>query len=603
MKDLEWLHLNAFLKGVLLLALVVYLILPGVPSQHLSVKAASGPGCGSGQSCIFIPVVTKLSLSANDLSISSMEITQAVQDPSNSVPLVAGRSTMLRINARMSGGNQLNASTMISVTASNHGVALTGGPQTITASLQSASNADGSTVNMPLPPEWLKGSYDLSITVDPHNVIAEDDENNNTFVQHVRFTEVPPLNIMIVPIIYTHVDGHTYPAPNKDTISNWIMRMYPVSKVNISWHTPYAFSGNMKDTAGFSQLLSEISAMKAHDNAPVSQVYYGLAPTQNGPDSWFSGGIVGIGYIGTRVAVGLDYANAGQTAAHEIGHNLGQYHAPCGSVSSSDANYPYPNASIGKVGLDLSTGTVYTPDSNKDIMSYCTPKWISDYTYKALYNSQILNGAELDMDTGDQPSRPLLRKLLFRARVAPEGVQFFPAYTLLTTASTESSPSPYTIQLVNAQGDVLLEKPVPAYEIASEVPDQATSYDIQAMVDLPEATVQRVRLLKDGALLGEETLEAGLQLNSMRESLPSTVSPSSLQPIGIQPAVSQTEQGWLRLNWANPSAPAMVRYTPDQGNTWTLLGLDVVGGTLDVDPDKLPGRGGNFQVILSKAAP
>jgi hypothetical protein len=54
------------------------------------------------------------------------------------------------------------------------------------------------------------------------------------------------------------------------------------------------------------------------------------------------------------------------------------------------------------------------------------------------------------------------------------------------------------------------------------------------------------------------------------------------------------------VSWGIADVPANVRYTADNGQTWTTVGLNVLGGTLDVDLSNLPGGGnGRFQIILA----
>jgi hypothetical protein len=49
-------------------------------------------------------------------------------------------------------------------------------------------------------------------------------------------------------------------------------------------------------------------------------------------------------------------------------------------------NYPYAGASIGTYGFDVAAQTIYSPASTFDLMSYCAPRWLSDYTYVGVMN-------------------------------------------------------------------------------------------------------------------------------------------------------------------------------------------------------------------------
>ncbi len=74
--------------------------------------------------------------------------------------------------------------------------------------------------------------------------------------------------------------------------------------------------------------------------------------------------------------------------AHELGHNLSLRHVPCPTnISNPDPNYPYADASIGSWGY--LNGSMKDPGRNKDLMAYCAPMWISDYSFnKALGHYQ-----------------------------------------------------------------------------------------------------------------------------------------------------------------------------------------------------------------------
>ena len=90
-----------------------------------------------------------------------------------------------------------------------------------------------------------------------------------------------------------------------------------------------------------------------------------------------------------QVSVGIGYtgAIAAETMAHELGHQHGRSHSPspCGGAAPADVDgeFPYTNGSIGVPGLDVRDGSLM-PKSLKDLMGYCNPTWISDYTYAEL---------------------------------------------------------------------------------------------------------------------------------------------------------------------------------------------------------------------------
>jgi hypothetical protein len=81
--------------------------------------------------------------------------------------------------------------------------------------------------------------------------------------------------------------------------------------------------------------------------------------------------------------------------AHEVGHAHGRNHAPCGGAQGVDSKFPYSGGGIGVWGYDINTKTFINPSKGKDIMGYCSPEWVSDYTYTALYNRiAFVNGVK-----------------------------------------------------------------------------------------------------------------------------------------------------------------------------------------------------------------
>ena len=120
------------------------------------------------------------------------------------------------------------------------------------------------------------------------------------------------------------------------------------------------------------------------DCSPFAQGILGIAPVNNDPPE--------IGDAATRYAAGLwnpnDVRESVNTAVHEIGHNQGAPHAPCGVGNDYDPEYPHGGASIGIRGLDPLDGQMYSPNSHTDFMSYCRPYWVSDYRWNKSFNHQ-----------------------------------------------------------------------------------------------------------------------------------------------------------------------------------------------------------------------
>src|SRR5262249_19276677 len=120
-----------------------------------------------------------------------------------------------------------------------------------------------------------------------------------------------------------------------------------------------------------------------------------------------------------RAGIGTGYADSPYTipnALHEIGHSHGRQHAPCGGGNNKDPQFPYADGGVGAWGYDLLNGKLFSPNDTKDIMGYCEPKWMSDYTYSALLERiQLVNGASYYV------SPEASNQQYERARIEPDG--------------------------------------------------------------------------------------------------------------------------------------------------------------------------------------
>jgi hypothetical protein len=227
--------------------------------------------------------------------------------------------------------------------------------------------------------------------------------------------------------------------------------------------------------------------------------------------------------------------------------------------------------------VDIVTGQVYTP-SFKDVMSYCDPKWISDYTYKALLNSQVKYGAVSESALSLQSERSSAgnRGLLVRANITSQGAELLPAYVLAGRPHAAPEAGEYQVQVFGTNGEMLTSVPVRAYSAGE--PGETQISAIQALIPLPDTPAGQVRLVKGDRVLAEQPLQ--------------TVTMSKVGGMSVEPV----ENGY-RVRWASSGQPALVRYSSDNGATWSILGMDLQGTETTIPTSSLPDQNGTFDVV------
>ncbi|WP_081914579.1 PKD domain-containing protein [Thermus amyloliquefaciens] len=402
-----------------------------------------------------------------------------------------------------------------------------------------------STCTATLPASWVTAGLRVELRADPQDQVAETDEGDNLLTLSPDVGAGTVLYLTAVPVIH---QGQQATVPS---FSQTLWRIWPLKEVAFTTRAPYTFSGTLKANDGntWAQLLDELHILRQSEGS--QRYYYGFVKVS------YTSGIAGIGYIGYPVAVGWDYpSSAPAVMAHELGHNFGREHAPCGV--SGDPNYPYAGGKIGTWGYDLADGSLKDPGQRYDLMSYCSPQWISDYTYE---------GAQAFLERN--PPKPLglpQEGLLFTGRIQNGEVVLNPPLRL--EAAPEGEPSPYRL-LAEVPGRAgPLEAPV--YTLM----DSEGILHLQA--HLPVGTYAKVGLYLGPRLLKEI--------------------PAPLAPLA-EPQVSLSEAGGF-LTVRSQGYPFFSLFHLAEDGTRTALGLWHRAGEVRFALTGLP-AGGKWEVQVS----
>jgi hypothetical protein len=172
--------------------------------------------------------------------------------------------------------------------------------------------------------------------------------------------------------------------------------------------------------------------------------------------------LLAYGYYGDAMSMLYSggYEAAMDVVIHELGHNHGREHAPCGDPGGPDPAFPHPNASLGTRGWDSGRDELIIPALDPltgepwaDFMSYCWPNWWSDYSWRALTDRvERMSGLQ-----GQAP--PPWDGLELRAYVHDDGTaqwRLLPAPFRSTPAAAGSD----RLRLLAADGSIVATMPV-----------------------------------------------------------------------------------------------------------------------------------------------
>jgi hypothetical protein len=203
--------------------------------------------------------------------------------------------------------------------------------------------------------------------------------------------------VHLVPIVWNADGSGRAPQVGESALDHFrdeIGRVFPTSQVLFDVGDPFPWDQSVDTGTGWSSLLSEMAALRRERNIPGDVYIYGVFDP--GPN--YAGAILGLSMVAMipehevgRSSIGISrgVGHGGDTMAHELGHAAGRAHAPCGGASGPDPDFPYPQARIGRWGLHAQWEMLLDPQEHADFMSYCGPKWVSDYNWELLLERQL----------------------------------------------------------------------------------------------------------------------------------------------------------------------------------------------------------------------
>jgi hypothetical protein len=385
---------------------------------------------------------------ALEVRIAAAYVNQAVQRLDGSLPLVAGRDGHLRVFLTGDVPNFFRPPIRIRFFHDGRQTAVLDARATFDGIPQQITEGDmGRSWNVRLPGSLIQPGASFLVEVDAGPDLPATPASSLRYPasgtpQPLDVRVVPRFDITFVPV--EHIGGGTANVweGNVEQFMAATRAVWPIHETSVRVRQPFVTATRAATAEGWNQILQEIRLLWI---AEGRQGYYHGIVRREG--SW-----AGLGYVGLPVAITYDQLPAASwTVAHELGHNFQRRHAPCGGPDGVDTAYPHANGGIGAWGISAD-GSLYPP-TQPDLMSYCSPRWVSDYSYSAVFNFRQASGgsgrdAQLD-------AQPVAETLLVSGEIDSRGIRLDPALRIATRPYLPASPGPYAVEGLDASGALL----------------------------------------------------------------------------------------------------------------------------------------------------
>ncbi len=539
-----------------------------------------------------------------NMSVNAIEVTQAIQDLNNSVDLVAGKRTYVRVHVS---SPTARSGVTATLTARRGGVLL--GPTltpinpggTITVKPFPNRGQVNDSFLFELPASWRNttGNLQLTARIDPGNAVNDPVLSNNSLVRTVNFLAGPTMRLRLYNVRYT-VSGTTHQASNfhLNALESWLRRAYPIANLSVVRRN-YTYPTNglpNVDTLNSNMAMARLfDIIFGFGGVSTQAFYYGIVDDGGG---FMRGKALGIpgsissgptGTPGGGFGWDTDGSYGDWYGGHEIAHSLGRSHAEfCGA--GGGASFPYPSGRISPAltgntaifGFDITSRAVYPPDW-KDVMTYCNNQWVSDFTYEGMRQRFVAIGAATLASAELQQGEYAL--ISGRVELANGTGNLNEIHVLTGAGTTTTTPGDWSLVLLNGPTELADYPFTPARIEDDEDPAEPALFG--EMVPWVPGTT-RIELRN-----GETVVD-------QRDVSTNAPTVAITAPTGGALGAGPTTVRWTGSDADGDSLTYALLYSNDDGATWRTLANDLAVTELTLDTTTLPGgTTSRFRVIAS----
>ena len=380
--------------------------------------------------------------------VAPVYLTQAVQSFEFPVPLVAGRPALLRVFLTALDGETAGffppvRARFYLADAEIHTVDIPGSALTVPSRVEEGRLE--ASANVAIPADVVRPGLELVVEVDPEDTFGPNPGTAKripaTGRQAIDVRAVPAMHLTYLPVVRPARESGEFLSrvrnlTEADTLFRGARQWLPVGDFTVAVHEVVYTSAR---TGG--ELLSEIEAIRVLEGG--TGYYMGGIPRYLVSET----GYAGLAMLGGQVSFSRVRTI---TIAHELGHNMSLQHAPCGSAGGPDPGFPTRDGTIGVWGFNRYDSSLVAPETS-DLMSYCGPKWISDFSFSKAFDYRLREEGGAAAARGG-----VARTLLLWGRADSDGVPFLePAFVVDAPPTLPRAGGPYTLTGMSVEGEAL----------------------------------------------------------------------------------------------------------------------------------------------------